>query len=428
MNAADFAPQIREILSTADLDSVSAKAVRKQLESKSGKDLSSIKDGLNQLIKDIYNEVISGPRDNSSHNDDGDTKPTNGSSNNHSTHATASLHDSPDVSSSAVKRKAAQIPTPRSSKKVKSEEVVDENDEGGLDDEEYARRLQAQEDSKGSWRVSTRSGGSGRSSAKSSKASKASKSEKSTKRKGGGGFNKPMILSEPLAEFIGQSRHSRPGVVKKLWEYIKEKGLQNPSKKTEILCDEVFQNIFKVPKMGSFEMNKLLTAHLKKADDVVGAEADEGDLVDDEDDEPSETTPKPAKRAKKTTPMNKGFNKLMVLSEALSEVMGGEKVLSRPDVVKRLWVYIKEKKLQDPSDGRNILFDDTLKAVFKVGKSTSFQINKLLTPHLKRAEDVVGGAEMVAAAMANGAASAELVNSSDDDDSESPDNASSPDL
>ena len=37
--------------------------------------------------------------------------------------------------------------------------------------------------------------------------------------------------------------------------------------------------------------------------------------------------------------------------------------LSRTEVTKRLWAYIKEHNLQNPANKRNILCDDKLKAV-----------------------------------------------------------------
>jgi upstream activation factor subunit UAF30 len=51
---------------------------------------------------------------------------------------------------------------------------------------------------------------------------------------------------------------SRPQVVKKLWEHIKANGLQDPSNRKEILCDEMMKSIFNVEKIDMFQMNKAL--------------------------------------------------------------------------------------------------------------------------------------------------------------------------
>lgn len=64
-------------------------------------------------------------------------------------------------------------------------------------------------------------------------------------------------------------------------------------------------------------------------------------------------------------------------SEALGDVVQAPK-LSRPQVVKQLWVYIKENELQNPSNKREIICDTKLKAVFGVEKIDMFTMNKVL--------------------------------------------------
>ncbi len=57
--------------------------------------------------------------------------------------------------------------------------------------------------------------------------------------------------------------------------------------------------------------------------------------------------------------------------------------MSRGEVVKQIWVYIKKNDLQNPKNKRNILADDKLKVVFG-GKSevTMFEMTKLVSAHL----------------------------------------------
>ena len=52
-------------------------------------------------------------------------------------------------------------------------------------------------------------------------------------------------------------------------------------------------------------------------------------------------------------------------------------------VVKALWAHIKAHKLQDPSDGRQIICDATLKGLFGVDRVSGFGMNKFLGPHFK---------------------------------------------
>ncbi|KAI9011741.1 SWIB/MDM2 domain-containing protein [Hyaloraphidium curvatum] len=85
-----------------------------------------------------------------------------------------------------------------------------------------------------------------------------------------------------------------------------------------------------------------------------------------------------------------GFSQPYILSEELSAVCGGEKELPRGQVVKRLWAYIKGNSLQDPNNGRSILCDDALKAVFGKSKVDAFGMNKLLSNHLSKPGDLGG--------------------------------------
>ncbi|KAI8981022.1 hypothetical protein BDB01DRAFT_795051 [Pilobolus umbonatus] len=82
-----------------------------------------------------------------------------------------------------------------------------------------------------------------------------------------------------------------------------------------------------------------------------------------------------------------GLNKPMILSVALSELMDGDKELSRPALVQKLWKYIKANNLQDPADRRFILCDDKLKKIFNQDRINSFGMNKDLSAHLTKKEE-----------------------------------------
>lgn len=69
-------------------------------------------------------------------------------------------------------------------------------------------------------------------------------------------------------------------------------------------------------------------------------------------------------------------------SDDLAAVVGGG-TMARGEVVSKVWEYIKAHKLQNPSDGREILADDKLKKVFGKDKVTMFEMNKFLAQHLK---------------------------------------------
>lgn len=76
-------------------------------------------------------------------------------------------------------------------------------------------------------------------------------------------FNAPMQLSEPLSELIGMTECSRPECVKNIWAYVKANGLQDPSDKRYILCDESMKRVFNgAARVHMFTMNKVLSNHI----------------------------------------------------------------------------------------------------------------------------------------------------------------------
>ncbi len=79
---------------------------------------------------------------------------------------------------------------------------------------------------------------------------------------------------------------------------------------------------------------------------------------------------------------NAAFMKPLTVSADLEAVIG-KGPMPRSEVVKKLWVYIKGKNLQDPTNKRNINADAALKKVFG-GKDVvnMFEMTKLVSVHL----------------------------------------------
>ena len=105
---------------------------------------------------------------------------------------------------------------------------------------------------------------------------------------------------------------------------------------------------------------------------------DLGDLPKKYKDHPKTAYKKPKKGAKRG-----GINRKLTLSKELSAVVK-EKELTRGEVIKKLWVYIKEKNLQDPSNKRLIVPDEKLAKVF--GSKDPIDMMKLsgiIKNHLK---------------------------------------------
>ena len=63
--------------------------------------------------------------------------------------------------------------------------------------------------------------------------------------------------------------------------------------------------------------------------------------------------------------MKRGINKALILSKELDVLVGAKGAkMSRPQLVKKLWVYIKEHNLQISEDKRMFTPDATMANVF----------------------------------------------------------------
>jgi upstream activation factor subunit UAF30 len=104
-----------------------------------------------------------------------------------------------------------------------------------------------------------------KSSAKKSSAKKSSAKKKSaTKRTPSAAFMKPMTPSAQLAAVVGPNPMPRTEVTKKLWNYIKRKGLQDAKNRRMINADDNLRPVFGGSKQVSmFEMTRLVNKHLK---------------------------------------------------------------------------------------------------------------------------------------------------------------------
>ncbi|PIT86181.1 MAG: hypothetical protein COU33_04600 [Candidatus Magasanikbacteria bacterium CG10_big_fil_rev_8_21_14_0_10_43_6] len=78
---------------------------------------------------------------------------------------------------------------------------------------------------------------------------------------------KPLTLSPELEVVVGKGPMPRSQVVKKIWEYIKGKDLQNPQNKRNIIADANLLPLFDGKKeVSMFEMTKLVSKHLTDPD------------------------------------------------------------------------------------------------------------------------------------------------------------------
>lgn len=277
------------ILSTADLETVTRKKVRKGLEKAlGGKDLSDQKVAIKDLIEARFDAINS--QSQSPDPAAADAGPaTNGSANggeiNVSLDAYRHSHGhghgrTRPYDDSGEDGEDGGVDVPARKKHKRASSSVEDADA------RLAAELQAQENrlargrtTRGATTTKPKSGkAAAAAKAKAAKKKSAAKvkaeddsdadeGEAKEKKKASGGFQKPFNLSFQLGELVGAQQLSRPQVVKKLWEHIKGHELQDPTDKRQIRCDDKMQAVFKQQRIDMFQMNKLLSNHLYPVDE-----------------------------------------------------------------------------------------------------------------------------------------------------------------
>ena len=88
--------------------------------------------------------------------------------------------------------------------------------------------------------------------------------KKKTKRKPNAAFMKPVQPDATLMRVVGDKALPRTEVTKKLWGYIKKKGLQDVKERRMINADDKLKAVFGgKTKVSMFEMTKLVNKHIK---------------------------------------------------------------------------------------------------------------------------------------------------------------------
>jgi chromatin remodeling complex protein RSC6 len=87
--------------------------------------------------------------------------------------------------------------------------------------------------------------------------------KKKTKRKPNAAFMKPMMPSAALGAVVGEKAMPRTEVTKKIWAYIKRKGLQDKKNRRMINADEALKKVFSgKTQVSMFDMTKYVNKHL----------------------------------------------------------------------------------------------------------------------------------------------------------------------
>jgi upstream activation factor subunit UAF30 len=201
----ELSKEIRDILKDADLEKLSRKMVRKQLEGKFHIDLGERKKFINETISQVFQE--------------------------------------------------------QQEEEEEEEEVV-ENEEEEDDEEDEVEEEEVKPQS------SKRKASSSSKKKSSTSSSKRKRSESSKSSVSNNGFNAALLLSPELAQVLGKKELPRPQIVKAMWEYIHEHNLQDPKDKRSIILDERLRQVFQRDTFTMFSMNKYIKRHVCKPNEL----------------------------------------------------------------------------------------------------------------------------------------------------------------
>ena len=117
---------------------------------------------------------------------------------------------------------------------------------------------------KGAKKSSAKKGAAKKGGARRAKSGAKKGAKKAAKRTPNAAFMKAMTPSAQLGMVVGSAPLPRTEVTKKLWQYIKRKGLQDAKNRRQINADENLKPIFGgKSNVSMFEMTKLVNKHLK---------------------------------------------------------------------------------------------------------------------------------------------------------------------
>ncbi len=88
--------------------------------------------------------------------------------------------------------------------------------------------------------------------------------------------------------------------------------------------------------------------------------------------------------AKKPRAAGGGLTQQMRPDAALGAVIGGREPMTRAEITKRVWDYIKSNGLQDATNRRSINADAKLRAVFGKDQVTMFELPKAINGHVEK--------------------------------------------
>lgn len=216
------------------------------------------------------------------------------------------------------------------------------------------------------------------------------------------GMNSPVVLSGDMRAFCGAEMMLRREVIARIAKYVQEHGLQ--CGKRTFTCDETLVDLFQCEGTYQFiQINSLLSrmADVRKPSDLgpiyakraagmfreyvkyCNALTQEEYSITMGDKRGLHSKESQLRHMKQNT----GMFGLVNIEGKLSELCKGKTRLSRPQLVKAVWAYIKANKLQDEKWRRVVHVDDDFRQALNIEKSIlsvdAFEIPGYITERVR---------------------------------------------
>jgi chromatin remodeling complex protein RSC6 len=119
---------------------------------------------------------------------------------------------------------------------------------------------------KGAKKASAKRSGAKKGGARKKSAGRKTAKKARAKRTPNAAFMRPMQPDAALSAVVGSGAMPRTEITKKLWQYIKRKGLQDQKQRRMINADENLRPIFGGrSQVSMFDMTKLVNKHMREA-------------------------------------------------------------------------------------------------------------------------------------------------------------------
>lgn len=213
------------------------------------------------------------------------------------------------------------------------------------------------------------------------------------------GMNAAVVLLDELRDFLGTDMMLRRDVISAISSYAHKNNLTCKHDKRKFRMDETLKRIFKTDEEQQYLLiNKLVKPFIQtpvEAGPSYENRAQEMFLQYIKSRGAIDYNEERSKRDQRRQELNSsnissrrrgdGIFRPVHIDDDLLMICGGKQVLPRPEILSRVWQYIKAHNLQDPVNGRIIHVDDDMRKALDLDVDVvdSFHLGKYISKKVR---------------------------------------------